>query len=289
MNRRTFLGASALAGIGLAGCGSSQGPHAAAPPRPTPTPTLRASAAHPSPGRLVHGSFVSAKRAGKRTGWTISYPPSSAPGDQLPVLIALHAFYGDNTSPFTELHLDHYLADAVAKGMPPYAIASVDGGRNRYWHKRDPDDPGAMVLDEFIPLLGRHGLQTDRVALFGWSMGGYGALYLASVLGRQRVASVGAESPSVWDRYTDVAAGAFDGPADYAAHSLFARVDQLRGMPIRIDLGQYDYHVPEVARLRSEITPRPAGGVVAGAHHGPDLWRHCVPAQLAFAGAHLHR
>ncbi len=51
------------------------------------------------------------------------------------------------------LGLDRFLAAGVRAGLPPLAIASVDGGTT-YWHRRqDGEDAGAMVLEEFVPLL----------------------------------------------------------------------------------------------------------------------------------------
>ena len=57
------------------------------------------------------------------------------------------------------------LAQAVAAGLPPFAVVAVDGGGG-YWHKRaSGDDSGAMVLDELIPMLGEQGLDTSRVGV----------------------------------------------------------------------------------------------------------------------------
>jgi S-formylglutathione hydrolase FrmB len=55
-----------------------------------------------------------------------------------------------------------------------------------------------MVVHEFLPLLHERGLRTNRIALLGYSMGGYGSLYLSGVLGRRRVYAAVAESPAIW-------------------------------------------------------------------------------------------
>ena len=90
------------------------------------------------------------------------------------------------------------LAQAVAAGLPPFAVVAVDGGGS-YWHKRaSGEDSGAMVLDELIPMLGSQGLDTSRVAFLGWSMGGYGALLLGARLGPARTAAICAVSPALW-------------------------------------------------------------------------------------------
>src|SRR5215469_14006275 len=58
-------------------------------------------------------------------------------------------------------------------------VVSVDGGANDYWHpRRSGSDAGAMVINELLPMLAGHGIDTSRVAFLGWSMGGYGAVRL---------------------------------------------------------------------------------------------------------------
>lgn len=116
--------------------------------------------------------------------WAVNYPPGTAPGHSLPVVVAPHRYSGNHGSTFRDqLGLDHFLAQAVERGSAPFAVASVDGG-NTYWHKRSTgEDAGAMVTEEFTPLLGDRGLGISRVDLLGWSMGRYGALLLASTPG----------------------------------------------------------------------------------------------------------
>ena len=236
------------------------------------------------PARSVSGSFRSRYRRAA-TGWTILYPPGGRRAG-LPVLVALHGRGGDHTSTYRELHLDTYLAGAVRNGTRPFAIASVDGGDADYWHPRARTNPAAMVTDEFLPLLSHHGLDVRRVGLFGWSMGGYGALYLATVLRRSRVAAVVAESPAIWRHSYEVVAGSFDGPEDFRRHALWHRLDRLRGIPLRIDCGASDGFAPITRELRDDLTPpRPAGGIEPGAHDD-SYWRSQAPTQLAWFGRH---
>jgi hypothetical protein len=158
------------------------------------------------PGELHIGTFRSAARGDADTGWVLALPPGAAfdrlkaPGRQpLPVCVLLHG-RGDSATSLVDIGYDRFLAGATMTGMPPFAIAAVDGG-DRYWHRRSAgDDTGRMIVDELLPMLARAGLRTeprDRVALMGYSMGGYGALLLASELGPARVAAVVAESPAV--------------------------------------------------------------------------------------------
>ena len=249
-------------------------PHDPVPKPPTATP-----------GPVVSGHFVSAKRGNADTGFGIAYPPGSH-RDPLPVLVALPATSATHTSTFTDLRLQDYLAAAVDAGVPPFAIASVDGGSGTFWHKRKHTDPAGMVIDEFLPLLTSLGLSTRRVSFFGWSSGGYGALYLASLLGPTRVASAGAESPAVWQHYHSAERAAFDSAADFAANTIFARLPQLSGIPLRIDVATKDPYRVGGTALRSALHPTPAGGVEPG-YGDLGFYLKNVPAQLAFAGSHL--
>ena len=79
--------------------------------------------------------------------------------------------------PFTSVHVQRHVA---ARGL---AVAPTDGG-DFFWHAgRSGIDTSAMVPADLLPLLAGEGLATDRIALIGWSMGGYGALPMTSRLG----------------------------------------------------------------------------------------------------------
>jgi pimeloyl-ACP methyl ester carboxylesterase len=144
------------------------------------------------------------------------------------------------------------------------------------------------VTEEFIPLLATRGLETARVALLGWSMGGYGALYLAGRLGRDRTAAAIAESPAIWHSSGQSAVGAFDDAADFTRHAIFARLGGLAGVPLRIDCGADDGFAPITRELRAALSPTPAGGIEPGGHDDT-YWRNQAPAQLRFAGSCLAR
>jgi acetyl esterase/lipase len=271
ISRRRFLAGSAAAAAGtLAGCGSD---------RPSGVPSV-------SPGRTDSGSFLSKYRGGVDTGWTIARPPAHD-DDRLPVVVVLHGRGGDHEAAFDGgLYLDRYLVKAVSGGTRPFAIASVDGGDHDYWHPRRSTDAAGMVIHEFLPLIASHGLDTQRIGLLGWSMGGYGALYLSTVLRASRVAVAVAESPAIWHEAGQSAPGAFDDAADFDAHAIFGRQRLLSGIALRIDCGASDGFAPVTRDLRASLTPTPAGGIEPGGHDWP-YWRSQAPAQLAFVGAHL--
>lgn len=231
------------------------------------------------------GSFVSSARRGETVGWTIAAPEADGP---LPIAVALHG-YGDDHADFFGSHLgyDRFLAAHVAAGGAPFAIASVDGG-NRYWHRRaDGDDPAAMVVDEFLPLLARRGFDTARLAFTGYSMGGYGALHLAGVLGSARVRAVSAISPALWTSAGDTARGAFDDAADFRANTVIGRQRSLDGIAVRVDCGTGDGFEPAVRTYVDGFATAPAGGFEPGGHTTA-YWRRLAPQQLAFLARRLH-
>jgi pimeloyl-ACP methyl ester carboxylesterase len=289
VSRRALLGAGALAAASTAAAavGVERGvlpgrpwlyAHLGLDGRDGQLPDVR-------PGRVVSGSFVSRRRNGTRCGWSVGYPPGGKA--DLPVLVVLHGRGGDHASAFgNDLGLQFYLAQSVATGKQPFAIASVDGG-DTYWHRRrSGEDSAAMVTDELLPILRARGLRTDRIALLGWSMGGYGALLLAARLGSAAVSCCVAESPALWLRAADTAAGAFDDAADYAAHTVFGHQQDLRGIAVRVDCGTGDGFLNAAEHYVRGFPRRPAGEFSAGGHT-LGYWRRMAPAQLGFVADNL--
>ena len=226
-----------------------------------------------APGPRVDGSFASRERNGLTTGWSISYPPGSRPGEHLPVYVVLHGASYDHTSVFDDLGLDRFLALAVRSGVPPFAIAAADGG-NTYWRPaEDGSDSGRMLTEEFLPLLRRRGLDVGRLVWGGWSMGGYGALRLAG-LGRPDCRAVAVSSPAL----TEMPSGT---PAE---DDVYGHPERLSGMRVRIDCGRGDPFYPHVHDFIDELDPAPAGEVGNPGGHSVGYWRSVAPAQLRFVG-----
>ncbi len=103
-------------------------------------------------GPRVKGRFRS-KARGTSVGWSVAYPPGSRTDAALPVVVALHAGHGNHETVFNGgLYMDRFLALAVADGVPPFAIAAVDGADGWRGYP-DGTGAGATVVDEFVPML----------------------------------------------------------------------------------------------------------------------------------------
>jgi len=253
MRRRILLGAGAVAAAaaGLAGYRSRTADPPVVPDAPAGVERFeqRWSAAR---GRTV--GFYTAAPAGHGTG------------RGLPVCLVLH---GGSKTPadFAGLGLGRFLTDAVRRGASPFVLAGADGGRLG-WRPSGGDDPQRLVHEE-IPFWCRaRDFDTTRLAAWGWSMGGAGALLLAEAYpGFLR--AVAAFSPAVREG-DDVTSSA----------------GLLRGTPVGLWCGRQDGFYDDVRRLDARLPERPAAGGYARGRHNFGYWSRCVPDALDFvAGA----
>jgi hypothetical protein len=231
------------------------------------------------PGVIFEQGSISSKFwPGPDVRWRLALPErraaASLTGQSL--VIALHGYGGDADWPFSSAHIERHVA---ATGL---AVATVDGG-NFYWHARKSGiDPSRVVVEELLPMLGSKGLAIHRVGLIGWSMGGYGALLMATRLGRGRVAGVAAASAALWQSPADSAAGAFDGQDDFVRNDIFtAQAERkLRSMPVRLDCGRDDPFIVANHALASDL-PDAVATFDNGAHT-EEYWTAHAGAQMAW-------
>jgi dienelactone hydrolase len=223
------------------------------------------------------GSISSKFWPGQDVRWRLARPERRGAGSAAEALvIALHGYGGDADWPFANAHIERHVAST---GL---AVASVDGG-NFYWHARKSGvDTSSLVVQDLLPLMGRKGLAIDRVGLIGWSMGGYGALLMATRLGRGRVAGVAAASAALWQSPADSAAGAFDDRDDFVRNDVFTAQarGKLRGMPVRLDCGRDDPFIVANRALAREL-PDAATTFDNGAHT-EEYWTAHAEAQMVW-------
>ncbi len=237
------------------------------------------------PATLAQGSFVSHKRNGHSVAWQLASPIGSSLAD-VPLLISLHGRGGNAASSFgQELGLQFFLTDSVSRGNPPLAIASIDGG-DTYWHPRaSGEDAGGMVLDEFLPILSELGCNMSKIAFFGWSMGGFGALRLGQI-SPIPVAAVATSSAALWPRAADTPDGAFDDKADFEKYGLFPTVASMTSIPTRMACGLDDGFYTNNVSFAERLPGSPITDFRDGAHT-LDFWRRVMPEQLDFVSKAL--
>ncbi len=272
MSRRRLLGlgTGAVAAASLAACAE------------------RTESGQAPPVAVRTGSFTSQFRPQVPTGWSVALPPTIDGGSSghLPVALFLHGAGADHRMVFEDLHADHVLAQHVAGGGLPFAIASVDGGES-WWHRRaSGTDTQSMVLKEFLPLLAGQGLDTGKTAVFGLSMGGFGALLLAAQHRIPGLRAVAAMSPAIWSLYDAGRSDNFDNAGDFAANDIFALRPELATVPKRIDCGTADNLLFSVKDYVKNLPGEHEGGFQDGGHD-TGYWGSILPDVLSFLGRNL--
>ncbi|KQR68621.1 esterase [Arthrobacter sp. Leaf337] len=241
-----------------------------------------------STGEVRSGSFTSRFRPDTGTNWSVAIPAGGADSGQrpLPVALFLHGTGADHRMVFDDLQADRFLAQHVARGGSRFAIAAVDGGES-WWHPRATGtETQSMVVEEFLPLLASQGLDTGRTAVFGLSMGGFGALLLASRHRIPGLRAVAAMSPAVWSMHDAGRADNFDNAADFEANDIFALRPELEMLPKRIDCGTGDNLLYSVKDYVSGLPGEHEGGFQDGGHDS-GYWRSILPDVISFLGRNL--
>jgi len=156
----------------------------------------------------------------------------------IPVLYFLHGYPGNARDPFS-YGLAQTLNKLLQEGYPPFVFASVDGNGERHsdteWANSNDGSDLVMdlLVDAAIPAVeGRHMRDAAHRAIAGFSMGGYGAMNIAT------------QNPGVFGQVTSIA-GYFvvndlsdmfgDVAAVVARNTPSAHPWQARGMQVLLD------------------------------------------------------
>jgi enterochelin esterase-like enzyme len=125
-------------------------------------------------------------------------------------------------------------------GHPGYpVVVMLNGGQSSYWHDRTSGKWASMVLNRAIPDAKRRFHTTGKVAIGGISMGGYGALHIAS-LRPSLFCAVGGHSAALWQRVGAAARGAFDNAIDFNDNNVFKASGRLKKLQVWLDVGDQD-------------------------------------------------
>jgi hypothetical protein len=107
-----------------------------------------------------------------------------------------------------------------------------------------------------------------------------------SELHPQQFCAVCGVSAALWHSYSDGVGDAFEGAADYARNDVYAGVDRLDGLPVRIDCGRQDPFYEADQAFAKALPQPPAGGFGPGGHNDA-CWTRVAPAEIDWLGNRL--
>jgi pimeloyl-ACP methyl ester carboxylesterase len=203
----------------------------------------------------------------RKVDFYTAVPAGHGDGKGLPVCLVLHGASA-TAADYPEFGLGRFLSDATARGAPPFVLAGATGDLLR-WEPHSGDDPQRMVHEEVPRWCAERGFDTTRLAVWGWSMGGYGSLLLAETF-PGFVRAVAAFSPAV-------------GRGD----RVFSGTSGLRGTRVGLWCGQQDDLHGSVRALEAALPePKAAGGYAPG-RHTRRHWNRITPEAFDFLAAAL--
>jgi poly(3-hydroxybutyrate) depolymerase len=201
-----------------------------------------------------------------------------------PLLVFLHG-RGADPGGLLGGDLDQAL-EALGRRAPNVLFPS--GGESSYWHDRRDGPWGRYVLEEAIPAAVRR-LQADprRVAIGGFSMGGFGALDLAR-LHPGRFCAVGGHAAALWPTGGETPEGAFDDAEDFARHDVLGAA--AHGWPfgrarVWLDVGRDDPFRAAYTDLARRLGSRAHFTLWPGEHQAAHVERHFSRTLRFYASA----
>ena len=238
--------------------------------------------------RVVHYTLTS-RILGRRLP-EIAVIPAGGELSKRPMLIFLHGRHdpgplsfliSDISGPQSTLTNALFAALARLGGRAPVVVA-LNGGAHSYFHDRRDGRWATMMLREAIPDARRRFPSNGNLAIGGISMGGYGALHLAS-LRPIEFCAVGGHSAAVWTSGGASAPGAFDDAADYQRNDIFTAAARLQGLPLWLDNGDRDPFRVADAKLAQALHIRQH--VWPGGHTGAYWHAHMARYMRFYADA----
>jgi len=206
-------------------------------------------------------------------GWGVVTSPKGVDRTTLPVCVLLHG-RGANRHWWAEVGLPNFLSATAI----PVVLVAVDGG-DSYW----TGSAGRMLTDQLPAHLAGERMRAPSAAL-GISMGGFGALALAT---RQPLRAVAAISPALFPTWAEA-----DVVREVASRQEWEDNEPLRHVAdlkpntaIGVWCGREDpFHDPAVdyaAKARAEVTSFEHG------LHDIGYWLRVLPEALHFIGDRL--
>ncbi|MEU0788682.1 alpha/beta hydrolase-fold protein [Amycolatopsis sp. NPDC005961] len=270
LSRRGLLAGSAL--TLLAGCSSSE-PSPGPPPVPAPTSpsALRDSVTVQRMPSAARGTDVD----------LVLITPEGVPSSGLPVCLALHG-RGARARTFLDLGVPSALTEAVRAGIPPFAVAALDG--DHYWVDVGAgDDPQRMLTDEVPAWLASRDLRPPS-AVFGISMGGFGALRFARA--HPDLKAVATASAALFVSWPDARSRkVFSGEDNWRAEEPLLHTEDLKAESLGLWCGDADPFLGADRKLVRAVNP--AVAAFSPGKHEDAYWRAILPEVLKFVGRRL--
>jgi S-formylglutathione hydrolase FrmB len=116
---------------------------------------------------------------GQQVGLFSAVPAGHGSGAGLPVCLILHGASA-TTADFRKFGFARFLTAAISAGIPPFVLVGADGGRSYWEGDGKTDEPQRMLTEELPRWCTDQNFDTTRMAAYGWSMGGHGALLWAA-------------------------------------------------------------------------------------------------------------
>ncbi|MEV6912930.1 alpha/beta hydrolase-fold protein [Amycolatopsis sp. NPDC051071] len=272
--RGLLLGAAALGGSALlAGCGEDKRPLVG--PLPVDPPT------RPTP--LTEAVTVQQMRSAARnkTVNLVVIAPDGVSRVGMPVCVALHG-RGADARTFLDLGVQKALNQVVAAGLPGFAVAAVDG--DNYWvDVGKGDDPQRMLSQELPGWLAQRQLRPPT-AMFGISMGGFGALRYARE--HKDMKAVAVASAAMFVSWPDAKSRkVFADREQWESHEPLLHTGDLTASSTGVWCGNSDPFVRADRKLIKELNP--AVGKMSPGEHNDDYWRGILPEVLKFVGERI--
>lgn len=190
-------------------------------------------------GERTERFFVDSRLVGERLEQDVVIPPGETKGR--PILLFLH---GRGMTPDDMATVE--LRDAVRRlGDKAPIVILVNGGDHSYFHDRRDGAWGSYVIGEVLPaVVRRYRADPKRVAIGGFSMGGFGALDLARAA-PGLFCAVGGHDAALWFRASQTPEGAFDDAEDFHRHDILAAAQANPGLfgqaRVWLDAGETDH------------------------------------------------
>lgn len=220
------------------------------------------------PAGRVRIETVYSEARGRDVRLFTAVPEGYGDGAGLPVIVVLHGASGrPDDYDGEDFGFGQFVTQAVRDGAPPFVLAGADGGALR-WQPSGGDDPREMLVEELPQWLADRGFDADRRAVWGWSMGGFGALRLA-------------ETHPSWA----VATAAFS-PAIRSGDDVFANAAGITA-PIGLWCGTEDSYIADVQEFADLLDPPPAIADWSSGAHTRSYWNGQLLECLSFLAGHL--